>query len=422
MAASRVEHVTCLGCGCGCDDLTVSVDDGRIVDVDPGCPVGRSWFGDGSVPSKVSQSGQPVSFEEALTAAVASLTGARGRVLVYLGHDITSQAQRLALTLADLLGAAVDTATSETAATGLLAVQRRGRAGATVGEIRNRADVMVFWGVDPAQRYPRFIARYVEPAGTQVQEGRAGRTLVAVNVGSERGPKGADLSLDLKLEEEIAALSVMRASLQGHTLEKVAQRIKQAVDIAERLSRARYAVLVHDAEPTEQPRNPLRVEALIALAQALNGPTRATLISLRAGGNRPGAEAVLTSQSGYPFSVDYSQGPPRYLPTERGLDRLAAGAFGAALVVGSLPVEDRAKAALAKVNAVLIGPRSSEAPFPAGVAIDTGVAGIHEAGTAYRLDEVPLRLRPPLHGPRSVTETLGALINAVRAELGRSRR
>jgi len=422
MTASRVEHVTCLGCGCGCDDLTVSVDGGRIVDVGPVCPVGRSWFGDGSVPSKVLRSGQPVSFEEALTAAAAALTEARGRVLVYLGPDVTSQAQRLALTLADLLGAAVDAATSETAATGLLTMQRRGRAGATLGEIRNRADVMVFWGVDPAQRYPRFIARYVEPAGTQVAQGRAGRTLVAVSVGSERGPKGADVSLDLKVDQEIAALSVMRASLQGHSIEKLPQRLKEAVDIAERLSRARYAVLVHDAEPTEQPRNPLRVEALIALAQALNGPTRAALISLRAGGNRPGAEAVLTSQSGYPFSVDYSQGPPRYLPTERRLDRLAAGAFGAALVVGSLPVEDRAKAALAKVDAVLIGPRSSEATFPARVAIDTGVAGIHEAGTAYRLDEVPLQLRPALDGPRSVTETLGALINLVRAELGRSRR
>jgi formylmethanofuran dehydrogenase subunit B len=119
--------------------------------------------------------------------------------------------------------------------------------------------------------------------------------------------------------------------------------------------------------------------------------------------------------------VDYSQGPPRYFPTERGLDRLAAGAFGAALVVGSPPVEDRANAALAKVNAVLIGPRSSEATFAARVAIDTGVAGIHEAGTAYRLDEVPLQLRPALDGPHSVTETLGALLNTVRTELGRSR-
>jgi formylmethanofuran dehydrogenase subunit B len=422
MTTNEVEHVTCLGCGCGCDDLSVSLSEGRIVDVGPVCPIGRNWFGDGSVPSKVLRSGQPVSFDEALAEAAAALIEARGVLLVYLAPDATSQAQRLALTLADLLGAAVDAATSETAATGLLAVQRRGRAGATLGEIRNRADVVLFWGVDPAERYPRFIVRYVEPAGTQVPQGRAGRTLVAVSVGSERGPKGAEVSLDLKLDEEIAALSVMRASLLGHPMEKVPQRIKQAVEIAERLSRARYAVLVHDAEPTEQSRNPLRVEALIALAQALNGPTRAALISLRAGGNRPGAEAVLTSQSGYPFSVDYSQGHPRYLPTERGLDRLAAGAFRSALVVGSLPEDDRAQAALAQVSAIAIGPRASEATFQTRVAIDTGRAGIHEAGTAYRMDEVPLQLRAALEGPRSTTETLRALISVVRAELGRSRR
>lgn len=421
MTINRVEHVTCLGCGCGCDDLTVSVSDGRIVDVGPACPIGRSWFGDGSVPAEVLRSGRPVSLDGALAEAAIVLIEARGRLLVYLAPDVTSQAQRLALTLADLLGATVDGATSDTAATGLLAIQRRGRTGSTLGEIRNRADVVLFWAVDPAQRYPRFNARYLDPAGTHVPQGRAGRTLVAVSVGSDRGPKGADVTLDLKSEEEIAALSVMRASLQGRQMEKSPQRIKQAVDIAERLSRARYAVLVHDAEPTEEPRNPLRVEALIALAQALNGPTRAALISLRAGGNRPGAEAVLTSQSGYPFSVDYSRGQPRYAPTERGLDRLTAGAFRAALVVGSAPADDPAKAALAEVSTVAIGPRASEAKFAPRVAVDTGVAGIHEAGTGYRMDEVPLQLRAALDGPRSTTETLRALINVVRAKLVRSR-
>jgi formylmethanofuran dehydrogenase subunit B len=242
-----------------------------------------------------------------------------------------------------------------------------------------------------------------------------------VSVGSDRGPKAADVTLDLKSEEEIPALSLMRASLQGRQIEKIPERIKLAVDMVERLSRARYAALVHDAEPTEQPRNPLRVEALIALAQALNGPTRATLISLRAGGNRPGAEAVLTSQSGYPFSVDYSRGHPRYAPTDRGLDRLAAGAFAVALVVGSPPGDDRANASLAKVSTVAIGPRASEARFAPRVVIDTGVAGIHEAGTGYRMDEVPLRLRAALEGPRSTTETLRALINLVRPKLARSR-
>jgi formylmethanofuran dehydrogenase subunit B len=51
------------------------------------------------------------------------------------------------------------------------------------------------------------------------------------------------------------------------------------------------------------------------------------------------------------------------------------------------------------------------------VAIDTGVAGIHEGGTAYRMDEVPLMLRPPLDGPRTASQVLLALHEAIRAEL-----
>jgi len=50
------------------------------------------------------------------------------------------------------------------------------------------------------------------------------------------------------------------------------------------------------------------------------------------------------------------------------------------------------------VPAVAIGPRASAAGFTPQVAIDTGVAGIHEGGTAFRMDDVPLPLRPALAG------------------------
>ncbi len=198
MAGQRVEHVTCLGCGCGCDDVTVSVTDGRIVDAAPICPIGRAWFGDGTVPTEIKRQGQPVSLEEALNEAATVLVEARGRCLVYLGPDLSSEAQRAALSLADVLGAVVDSATSATAATGLIAAQRRGRTGSTLGEIRNRGDVLLFWGVDPSDRYPRYLSRYaLEPVGTQIPQGRKGRFVISVSIGAERGVKEADLSLDL---------------------------------------------------------------------------------------------------------------------------------------------------------------------------------------------------------------------------------
>jgi formylmethanofuran dehydrogenase subunit B len=366
----------------------------------------------------VLRAGKPATLADALTEAATVLMKARERLLVYLGPDVTSQAQRAAVTLADLLRATVDSATSDGAAAGLLAAQRRGRATATLGEIRNRGDVVLFWGVDPSQRYPRFMSRYaLEPAGTQVPEGRAGRFVIAVNIGAGKGPAGADLTITLEPSEEIAALSLMRAAVLDHPAHGLSDNLARAVGLIGRLTEARYAVLVHDAEPTTQPWNPLRVEALIALVQTLNGPTRAALSSLRAGGNRPGAESVLTCQTGYPFAVDYSRGYPRYVPGERGLDRLARGGLDAALVVGSPSLDPDPAAALGRIDTVAIGPRASQSSFTTRVAIDTGVAGIHEAGTAYRMDEVPLSLRPPLTGQRSAVETLQALMDAVRTRL-----
>lgn len=422
-AGERVEHVTCLGCGCGCDDITVTVNAGRIADATPICPIGRAWFGDGAVPSEVVRQGRPTSMEAALTEAAAVLVEARGRCLVYLAPDLSSEAQRAALDVADLLGATVDCATSATAATGLTAGQRRGRTGSTLGEIRNRGDVFLFWGVDPAERYPRFLSRYaLEPVGTQIPQGRKGRFVISVSLGADRGLKDADLSLELDPGEEILALSLMRAAVLGNNVGQPTGQMGKVLGIAKRLAQSRYAVIVHDAEPSAQRRDPLRVEGLLALTQALNEATRATMSSLRAGGNRTGAEAVLTWQTGYPFAVDYSRGHPRYTPGERGLDRLANGAFRAVLVAGAPTLEGLTSSSFSGASVVAVGPRASQASFPTRVAIDTGVAGIHESGMAYRMDEVPLPLRPPLDHPRSAADTLDALTTAVRAHLGQNSR
>lgn len=414
---TRVASVTCLGCGCGCDDLVVEVAGNRITSVSPPCPLGQAWFGDGGVPSAVRRSGADAPLDTALSDAADLLVEASGGVLVVLAPEVSAQAQGAALALADLLHATVETATSDPAAAGLLAAQRRGRTAATLGEVRNRAEVVLFWAVDPTQRYPRYWSRYApEPVGTHVREGRAGRTVIAVSVGLDRGPAGADLDLALTPDQEIPALSVMRALALGNQLGELPAPLQRAAEIAGRLVQARYSAIVHEAEPGLEPaRDPYRAEGLLNLAQALNGPSRAALSSLRAGGNRSGAEAVLTWLTGYPMAVTYRNGAPEYRPASRGV-AAAAGQATAILVVGAAAaLSDVFWAAAGRTPVVVIGPRAGETPSPARVAVDTGVAGIHEGGTAYRMDDVPLRLRPPLTAPRTAVDVLAALLAAVRA-------
>jgi formylmethanofuran dehydrogenase subunit B len=412
-ADRRIEDVTCLGCGCGCDDLTVTVSNDRIAEVTPACPLGRAWFGDGQVPGQVISDGQPLALDLTIERLAEALVTARGRCLVYLGPDLTSQAQRAALSVADLLEATVDSDTSATAAKGLIIAQRRGRASATLGEVRNRGDVFLFWGVDPRERYPRFLSRYsVEPVGTQVPDGRRGRYVIAVSIGADQALEAADSRIELPADQEIAALSLIRAAVLGNPIQATTKTAQAAGVIAEKLMSARYAVLVHDAEPTAEARNPLRAEALIALAQALNGPTRAALVSLRAGGNRVGAESVLTWQTGYPLAVDFTLGYPRYRPERRGTG-MDSDRYQAVLLLGSLPMNSPKLALLSRLRPAVIGPRASQAAFPTSIAIDTGVAGIHDPGIAYRMDEIPLALRPCMTGPRAAADVLQQLSRAI---------
>jgi len=413
MSDRTVANVACLGCGCTCDDITVVVKHDHIAEARNTCALGAAWFGDGSVPAETRVNARSASLEQALTEAARLLNGA-GHPLVYLAGDISCETQREGVAIADRLHAAVDSLAA-TAATAVLAAQRRGRAGATLGEIRQHADLVVFWGVDPSGRYPRYGSRYaVEPRGVAAPQGRKSRTLIAVDVGEYRGPADTDGRLVIAPADEVDSLEMMRAAVQGRAAGAGA-RFQAAIDLARRMTAARYVAIIADGEPDPAPPDPARAEALVTLAQALNGPTRCALSTLRAGGNRSGADAVLTWQTGFPFAVDFARGYPSYGPQAGAAALLGGGELDVALIIGTpatLPTP--VAAGLARVQSVVIGPRASAATFQPAVTVDTGLAGIHEGGTAFRMDDVPLPLRPALDAPHGALVTVRALRERLR--------
>lgn len=410
-SAISTQHVTCLGCGCSCDDIDIVVRDGRIAEARHACALGAAWFGDGVVPVEIRSGGQLVSLDNALADAAAMLTGAR-RVLVYLAPDISCDAQRAAIAIADKLHAVVDSVSSATVAAGILAAQRRGRVAATFTEVRNRADLLVYWAVDPAQRYPRFSERYGEGAESPLLA--AGRSVIAVDVGSHRGPDSAAERVAFAGTDETRAIHALRAHIAGRALGDAAGDVMpRAVQLADRIAAAHYPVIVYDAEPDGDEPLPARAESLTALAQALNARGRCSLCALRAGGNRAGAEAVLTWQTGYPMTVDFSRGVPRYRPDDTARTLLRRGDVDVLLCVGDPSVMRGVESA--GVRRIMIGPRASAATPAAEISVDTGVAGIHAGGVAFRMDDVPLPLRPPLSGPLDPATVLAALAARVRA-------
>jgi len=423
---SVVGNVTCLGCGCACDDIDVVVTSDRIVDARNACQLGRRWFGDGQAPSAVRVDDADVGLEQAVRSAAARLCGA-ARPLVYLAPGLSCEAQREAVAIADLLRGRLDSVTSSTVLPAMLASQEHGSVSATLGEIRNRADVVVFWGIDLEARYPRFVLRYAPgPPGVHVPDGRRSRTVIAVDVGRATATVGADVRVTIDAADELPTLTAIEAFVRSPDASglfaSLPDRLRStARELAMALLSARYIALVYDAEPDDRSeRAGVRFEALASLAQALNDRTRCAALALRAGGNRSGADSVLVAQTGYPCAVDFARGYPRYDPhAGSALGVLRGHDADAALVVGDpTGMPNDAVASLASLDLVAIGPHASTAAWGArGVIVDTGIDGIHAPGTALRTDDVPLPLRAVLPGPRSTAETIRAVTAGVRRVL-----
>ena len=97
-----------------------------------------------------------------------------------------------------------------------MAIQEVGESTSTLGEIRNRADLVIFWGVDPFQSHPRHWERYsVDPRGQFVPRGRRDRTVVVVDREATETSRAADLFLRMEPEQDFEALWTLRALLRG---------------------------------------------------------------------------------------------------------------------------------------------------------------------------------------------------------------
>jgi formylmethanofuran dehydrogenase subunit B len=421
--ATVTTNVTCLGCGCACDDIDVVVNDGRIVEARNTCALGAAWFAAGDAPVRCLVDGHDAPLEDALDKAAELLTAAR-RTLVYLAPGLSCEAQRTGVGVADLLRGVIDSTTTNTALDVVLASQERGFASATLGELRNRADVIVFWAVDIERRYPRFTSRYAPmPVGMHLRAGRASRTVIAVDVGRATTLADADQRVVIDPADEVATLTALQTVVAAPTGERQAFANRearvwaQARDLATPLLAGQYVALVYDAEPDQRAaRSSSRFDALVGLAQSLNHATRCAAIGLRAGDNRSGADAMLTAQTGYPLAVDFARGYPRYSPYDGSASgHLSRREVDAALILGDAgTLPETVAGALRSVRHVIIGPRASTSSPPRpSVAIDTGVPGIHSDGTALRTDDVPLPLRPSLLGPPSTESLVARLASAL---------
>jgi formylmethanofuran dehydrogenase subunit B len=114
MTLNIVEHATCTFCGCVCDDIELHADLERIVKTKGACSLGEAWFKNHTAERLYPDAlvdGQPATVDAAVAAAADILYNAN-MPLVYGLSNITCEAQRAAVALAELIGGVIDSHTS----------------------------------------------------------------------------------------------------------------------------------------------------------------------------------------------------------------------------------------------------------------------------------------------------------------------
>jgi len=418
--------VVCPFCGCLCDDLEVTVEGNEITGTKGTCAISRSKFMS-HAENKVEAptvGGKKASLKKAVEAAAKILAEAK-RPLVYGLSSTECEAIASCVELAEITGGVVDNTASVCHGPTILALQQVGESKTSLGEVKNRADLVVFWGSNPSAAHLRHLTRYsAMPKGMYTPEGRKSRYIVAVDVRATSMARLADKFVKVEHGGDFELLLALRAAVRGTKIREDVSGVptEEINGLAKKMKEAKMGIVFFGLGLTQSDGRHMNIDAAVGLVAELNHHTKFVLTPMRGHYNVAGANTVTTWQTGYPYAVDFARGYPRYNPGEyTAVDMLARGEPDAVVVVASDPgatFPADSAAYLAKVPTITLEQKVTPTTMMSEIVIPVATAGLEAEGTAYRMDGVSLRLNKvvePHKGVHSDKEVLEMIIERVKA-------
>jgi len=471
-----VKAVTCPVCGCLCDDIELTIENERVVKVKNGCAMCEAKFLGYCCEHRVlrpmiRKNGElvKVSLKEAIDRAAQILAEANYPVL-YGWSNTSCEAISVGIELAEEVGGVIDNTSVVCHGPSQLSIQEVGISSCTLGQIRHRADLIVYWGSNPWSSHPRHMERY-----TTFSEGRfeksawrgyisktraliglkkfksaikravlkkgpavpsyfekkpypsilkEGRKLIVIDVRRTRSADIADYFVQVEPNKDYDLLQAFRALIRDQELEvdKVAGvPVEYLEEVADAMVSCDFGALFFGLGLTMSSGKLKNIDAALSLVRDLNMRTKFVIMPMRGHFNVTGANMVFTWQTGYPYAVDFSLGYPRYNPGETSVvDVLLRKESDASLIVASDPISNFPKKAaehLVKNPLIVIDPHMNVTSQVADVVIPSAFVGIEAEGTAYRMDHVPIPLKKVVDPPRGLLpdeEILRRILSKVR--------
>lgn len=406
-------------CGIGSDDLTVEVAGVHVHIRENGDQAATLGFETPIIDTEPRIGGQSVPIKRAIEDAAELLRKAQLPVFSGFGTDVRDT--RAALSLIDRCRGIFDQMRAEGGLRNLLVLSDSGWVATTLGELKNRMDVLVIFGSDIESHFPRFFERLVWVDHALFCENTSQREIIIIGpspsgsaTSSPNGQAAQIIPCDQKdLPEVAATLSALAQGVEIRADKVRGVSLSMLRDVVSRLEKSRYGVVTWVAGQLCFPHAELTVQQLCRMVSVLNKKTRCAILPLGGQEGDRTASQVASWISGYPTRVSYARGYPEYDPYHNGTERLLASGEADLLVwVSSLSLTPPP---VTSVPTIVIGRSGMVFEKEPDIFIPVGVPGVDFAGHSYRCDSV---VAFPLYSLRdSPLPRAATILQAIEEEL-----
>lgn len=410
-----VENCTCAFCGCNCDDLDYLIKENHVVGVRHACRLGASKIMEDEdqrllVPMVRGEDGELVEtdWDTALDKAAELIAGAL-RPVFYGWSETSIETMKKGIALGEEVGAVLDNQATICHGPSLQAVQNVGYPVMTLGEVKNRADMIVYTGSNPQNSHPRHLARYSTfPRGYFRQRGRYDRTLVTMDPKYSDTAKMSDIWVGFEQNGDYGFYNAIRAVLKGKELKQdvISGIPKEDIyELTEAMKNTQFGALFFGLGLTHTLSKQRNIDIAIQMVADLNKFTKWVLMPMRGHFNVNGFNIFMSYEMGFPYGVDFSRGYPRYMNGETNtIDLLTRKEVDVFMVIAADPgahFPGGAVKHLADIPVIQVDIHWGPSTEIADVVLPGSFIGVECGGTSYRMDGVPIFMKKAIDKPET---------------------
>jgi len=373
---------TCTGCALLCDDIEATVENNRIKETRNACRRGAARMKGctNRLVSSIAQ--QPMDIESSIKKAAELLRNAKSPMVFGLDNS-TSEAQAKGIQLARKINAIIDDTSSFCQGLLIEKILQKKLRTCFLDDIRNKADVLVYWGSDAQDSQPRHLSRFSYfPRGESRQRGyEEDRLAIAIDVRESNTAKickGHFYRIPPRGDREFI-LALMEA-LSGKA---PAYDTKNMLGLASILKKAEFGAIFVGIGLTYSIKNDF--ELLTGLADML---PKFNIMPMVGHYNMRGFNEALFKETGFVNRVKF-EGKGVHDNKYAIIETLKNKSIDALVVVGSDPVlslPSSVSSHLASIPVVCIDPCQTFTSRIATVTIPSAASGVESAGSAVRMD------------------------------------